>query len=358
MSSSHCGLSDAHSRTFFGRQTVGTRMVGTRMVSVRREWKPLPEATVSRFAVVRGASGPGAGRWAGEFARLFLVLHVLVASAHVLVPGPAHAAGIAPSEAGARVPKPDGDSVERGTSEVVAGPDRAIADRRPPSGSGVEIRKRIRAEHVAASLRRAYSALLAGDAETAAETYRQVLGHETHNRDALLGLAAVAARAGRWSEATEFYARVLALHPADPVAQDRPRRVWRVGRGARRETPEGAPAARAAGRLHALRARQPVRRPVAWTEARLSYANARRFDGANPDYTYNLAVSLDHLLERGGALDLYREALALANGRSASFETEVVVARIRAMEAAPDTGEFPAQIPPQPDAGRSTGTVR
>ena len=313
---------------------------------------------MSRFAVVRGASGPGAGRWAREFARLFLVLHVLVASAHVLVPGPAHAAGIAPSEAGAKVPKPDGDSVERGTSEVVAGPDRAIADRRPQSGSGVEIRKRIRAEHVAASLHRAYSALLAGDAESAAETYRRVLGHEPRNRDAFLGLAAVAARAGRWSEATEFYARVLALHPADPVAQtalvafgglDAERGERRLKALLLRE-PRAAYMHFALGNLYAAQSR--------WPEARLSYANARRFDGANPDYTYNLAVSLDHLLERGGALDLYREALALANGRSASFETEVVVARIRAMEAAPDTGEFPAQIPPQPDAGRSTGTVR
>ena len=313
---------------------------------------------MSRFAVVRAASGPGARRRACEFARLFLVLHVLVGSAHVSMPRPVDAAGIAPSEAGANVPKPDGDSTERGTTEVNAGTDRAIAERRPPSGSGVEIRKRIRAEHVAASLHRAYSALLAGDTESATEAYRQVLGHEPGNRDAFLGLAAVAARAGRWSEAAVFYARVLALHPADPVAQTA--LVAFGGPDAERgesllkslllREPRAAYVHFALGNLYAAQSR--------WHEARLSYLNARRFDGANPDYAYNLAVSVDHLAERGTALDFYREALALAKGRFASFETAVVLARIRAMEATPDTRGSPGRIPPQPDARRSTGTVR
>ena len=342
---------------------------------------------MSQCTSARGESGSGARRRTGAIARRLLVSCVLAAPAHVLVPGPVHAAGIAPSEAGANVPKPDVDTAERGTGEVAAGPNRASpnragAERRPPSGSGVEIRKRIRAEHVAASLRRAYSALLAGEAESAAETYRQVLGNESGNRDAHLGLAALAARAGRWDEAAGFYARVLAQHPADPVAQtalvalgesDAQRGESRLKALLLRE-PRAAYVHFALGNLYAAQSR--------WPEARLSYFNARRFDRANPDYTYNLAVSLDHLVERSSALDLYHEALDLAKRRFASFETAAVLARIRAMEAAPDAGESPAhapahapsqtpahapsqtpaqtpvQTPSQSGAGRPAGTVR
>ena len=177
----------------------------------------------------------------------------------------------------------------------------------------------------------------------------KVLRHEPRNRDAFLGLAAVAARAGRWDEAAEFYARILAFHPTDPIAQtalisigasDEERRESRL-KALLLEEPRAAYLHFALGNLYAEQSR--------WSEARLSYFNAHRFDVSNPDFAYNLAVSLDHLLERGSALDFYREALALAQGRSASFETA---------EATPDSGGSPAQRPQRPKSGRSTGIVR
>ena len=216
----------------------------------------------------------------------------------------------------------------------------------------------MRASHVAASLEQAYSALLAGDAGAAAEAYRQALGHEPENRDALFGLAAVAAREGRWDEAAGFYARVLALHPADPVAQAALIAIGEsdAARGESRlkalllSEPRAAYVHFALGNLYAAQSR--------WPEARQSFFEAHRLDVASPDYTYNLAVSLDHLVERGSALNFYREALALAKRRPASFETAVVLARIQAMEATPDYGGSPLPLPAQPDGGRSTGIVR
>ena len=226
------------------------------------------------------------------------------------------------------VPRPD-------TGAGVAPPPEhgAGTASRPGPGAGIEIRKRKRADHVAASLVQAYEAFHAGDVESAAEAYRAVLGHEPRNRDAFLGLAAVAARAERWDEAAAYYARVLTLDPADTVAQAA---LIAIGerdpvRGESRlkvllsSEPQAAYLHFSLGNVYAAQSR--------WPEAQQSYFNARRLDGGNADYAYNLAVSLDHLSQPESALDFYREALALAEKRPGSFETAAVQARIRDMTA-------------------------
>ena len=206
---------------------------------------------------------------------------------------------------------------------------RADAAPRPDSGPGIEIRKRVRADHVAASLERAYDAFQSGDVESAAQAYQSVLGDEPRNRDALLGLAAVAARAGRWGEAAAHYARVIAFNPADIVAraaliaideQDLVRGESRLKTLLSSE-PRAAYLHFSLGNVYAAQSR--------WPEARQSYFNAWQLDSENADYAYNLAVSLDHLSHPEGALDFYREALTLAQQRRANFETAAVTARIR-----------------------------
>lgn len=202
----------------------------------------------------------------------------------------------------------------------------------PRPDSGIVIRKRIRTDHVAALLERAYAAFLAGDGASAAQAYRSALGHEPGNRDAHLGLAAVAARAGRWDEAAGHYARILAFHPADTVAraalitideQDSARGESRL-KTLLRGDPQAAHLHFNLGNLYAAQSR--------WPEAQQSYFNAHRFDRGNADYAYNLAVSLDHLSQPESALDLYREALALSRSRPASFEAATVRQRIRDLE--------------------------
>ena len=223
--------------------------------------------------------------------------------------GPAGAAG---SPAGGSGPAPAGD-----------------ADPRPDRGAGIEIRKRSSADRVGPALARAYEAYHAGDADSAAETYRGVLDREPRNRDALLGLAAVAARAERWDEASARYARVLAFHPADSVA-----------RAALIDIGEPDPVHRES-RLKALLSREPraaylhfglgnaYAAQSRWPEARRSYSEASRLDAGNADYAYNLAVSLDRLSRPDSALALYREALELARRRPARFDAPAALARIR-----------------------------
>ena len=200
---------------------------------------------------------------------------------------------------------------------------------RQDSRTGIAITKRVRADHVAASLERAYAAYRAGNVESAAEAYRYVLVHEPGNRDALLGLAAVAARAGRRDEAASHYARVLASHPADTVAQAgliamderASARSESALKALLRSAPRAAHLHFDLGNVYAAQSR--------WPDAQRAYLDAHRLAGDNADYAYNLAVSLDHLARRRGALDFYREALALSQGRPAAFDTAAVRARIR-----------------------------
>ena len=67
-----------------------------------------------------------------------------------------------------------------------------------------------------------------------------------------------------------------------------------------------------------------------WAEAQQAYFRAFTADPDNPDFAYNLAVSLDHLRQPKLALEYYRRALALAEKRGASFNPSF--ARNRAQE--------------------------
>jgi hypothetical protein len=52
-------------------------------------------------------------------------------------------------------------------------------------------------------------------------------------------------------------------------------------------------------------------------------------DPDNPDYAYNLAVSLDHLRQPVPALDYYRRALSAAQKRNASFDAAAARERVQ-----------------------------
>ena len=222
------------------------------------------------------------------------------------------------------------------------------ADIRPDPAAGIVIRKRVRADHVADSLRRAYEAFLAGDGESAARMYRTVLGHEPGNRDARLGLAAIAVRDGRRDEAAGHYARILAARPADTVAraaliaidERSPTATQSRLKALLRSEPQAAHLHFILGSLYAAQSR--------WPEAQQSWFNAYRFDRGNADYAYNLAVSLDHLSQPRSALGLYREALALARTRPASFDAAAVRRRIRALDPPAQAGS--TTVPPAPEA--------
>jgi len=167
-----------------------------------------------------------------------------------------------------------------------------------------------------------YSAYQAGDLARARAEYQQVLAEEPGNRDALLGIAAVNVRAGRYEAAEAVYQRLLQADPRDAQAQA----ALIALRGGRVE-----PIA-AESRLKSLLAADPgahvlnftlgnqLAQQGRWAEAQQEYFKAFAAEPDNADFAYNLAVSLDHLRQGKLALEYYQRAVALAKARGASFD--------------------------------------
>jgi tetratricopeptide (TPR) repeat protein len=175
-----------------------------------------------------------------------------------------------------------------------------------------------------------YSAYMAGDLSKARTEYQEALREEPANRDAMLGLAALDVRAGRFEPAEAAYLRLLQADPRDTHAQ-------------------AALIALRGGRIDPMAAESRVKSMIAdnpgahvlnftlgnqlaqqgrWPEAQQEYFKAFTAEPENADFAYNLAVSLDHLRQPKLALEYYRRALSLAQTRGASFDLNAAQARV------------------------------
>lgn len=176
-----------------------------------------------------------------------------------------------------------------------------------------------------------YDAFHAGDLAKARSEYQQALRDEPANRDALLGLAAVEMRARRYDLADGYYRRVLQADPRDPHAQAgmlalRSEQLDPVEVESRVKTLIAAD--REANVLYFTLGNQYAQQGR-WAEAHQAYFKAFAADPANPDFAFNVAVSLDQLRQPALALEYYRRALALAGKRGASFSSEAAQARVQ-----------------------------
>jgi Tfp pilus assembly protein PilF len=211
----------------------------------------------------------------------------------------------------------------------------ASAEPAPPQDTAaIRIQHGASTGQVNPALSRAYQALLAGDLNQAQEEYRKILRGDRNSRDALLGMAVIHERRGDAETAAGIYSRLLELDPNDGTAQAR---LTALGvstdpvRGESRlktllaQQPDSDTLRFALGNLYAAQAR--------WPEAQEAYFHAFQKQPGNPDYLYNLAVSLDHLGQNKLALDYYRRALAAA-GRPHAFAADAVKTRIGALEQA------------------------
>ncbi|MEO7496802.1 MAG: tetratricopeptide repeat protein [Massilia sp.] len=175
------------------------------------------------------------------------------------------------------------------------------------------------------ALTQAYSAFNSGDYAGARRHYQDVIARDAANRDALLGLAALAVHERQGEQAAAIYSRLLAADPADGDAVaglaslrqgDAQQSESRL-RALLARAPESAPALFALGNLYARQGR--------WQEAQQEYFKAYSAAPDNPDYAFNLAVGLDRLGQPALALTYYEKALA---GAGATFDTTAARARL------------------------------
>ena len=182
---------------------------------------------------------------------------------------------------------------------------------------------------------RAHRALEEGRLEQASQDFLAALQRDPNNVDALLALAAIAQYQGRANEAEGWRQRALVADPSHPAAQ-----AAILGGTAASIDPQATES-----RLKTLLAAQPQSAELnfalgnlyagqrRWPEAQQAYFNAVAADADNPDYLFNLAVSLDQLRQARPAAQHYRLALEAAARRPAAFDPGQ--ARRRMAELAP-----------------------
>ncbi|MBK7815650.1 MAG: tetratricopeptide repeat protein [Rhodocyclaceae bacterium] len=174
-----------------------------------------------------------------------------------------------------------------------------------------------------------YEALQAGNLAAARAAYERSLRADPRGVDAMLGLAAIALREGRVEDAEASYLRILEADPRNAEAH-----------AALAGLRGGSDPVQAESRIKSLLAQQPdmpalhfalgnlYARQHRWSEAQQAYFRAMTTDGDNPDYLFNLAVSLDQLHQSRLAADYYRRALKAAETRQAAFDRGMATQRL------------------------------
>lgn len=261
-------------------------------------------------------------------------------------------AGQGPETASADLPATAGSATASATAAAPARPGtaapsapmfrRAAVGARPspsPRDTGSErdsVRVSSTPKAVDLRLAAAYGALQSGQLAAAEAGYREVVAREPANVDALLGLAVIAARSGRTEDAQTAYLAVLESAPRNAAAL--------AGLLSLSGT---LPAAQRESRLKQLLAPPPADPTLAgllhfalgnvyseqhrWAEAQSAYFDATVADRDNPDYLYNLAVSLEHLQKPALAARQYEAAVRAAQQRPFAFDREVASARATAL---------------------------
>jgi Tfp pilus assembly protein PilF len=174
----------------------------------------------------------------------------------------------------------------------------------------------------------AYQAYQNGNYEIANQRYHEAISKDSKNRDALLGLAAIAQQQGQDDMAVNYYRRVLALDPRDAVAQaalasfvseDNANKESRLKQLISQQ-PESAALHFALGNQYADQSR--------WAEAQQAYFNALAQEPSNALFAFSLAISLDHIGQRNAAVQYYRQALQFDTSGNSGFNREKAQQRL------------------------------
>jgi len=183
-------------------------------------------------------------------------------------------------------------------------------------------------------LSEAWAAYNASDYAQANNLYAQALNQEKNNRDALMGLAAIALKKNDNRAAMGYYSKLLQLDPRDPVANAA---IINMNNSLNDDTqsearllyllqlePNAAHLYYALGNKYAAQSK--------WPESEAAYFSAFEHDSSSADYAYNLAVSLERIGRPKEAIKYYEVALRLAQNSNISFSVDVVKKRLEQIQ--------------------------
>ncbi len=195
----------------------------------------------------------------------------------------------------------------------------------------VSIRKTSKTDPIEEKLDKAWLAYDAGQYNEAKPLYQAVLQRENHNRDALLGLAAIALTENNINRARAYYQTLLQLDPHDSavIAALSGLHYGDTSSALHEEyllsmlekNPEAAPLSFALGNVYAQQKK--------WKSAQQAYFNAWQHAPENANYLFNLAVSLDQLGKHDQAIRFYKSSLQKQTDKKISFSREAVKQRIK-----------------------------
>jgi len=168
-------------------------------------------------------------------------------------------------------------------------------------------------------LQNAYQAFVSGNPNKAKTLYRDVLKQDIYQTDALLGMAAIAQKQGRYADAAGWYQKALATDPNNPAAlaglaatspqQDARSQELRLQKLISKQ-PYHAQHYANLGNLYASQ--------QSWSKAQTAFFEANRYDKQNAQFAFNLAVSLEHLGKPSLAIQHYQRALTLVQSQNLS----------------------------------------
>ena len=181
-------------------------------------------------------------------------------------------------------------------------------------------------------LNEAYTAYQRGDDQLALAKYNAVLEVDPGNRNALLARAAIKIQNNRVAEAIRDYQVLLLSNPKDSLAMSSMIAVANYSPAQSetqlklmiRDEPNSPYLNFALGNIFGAQNR--------WQEAQGMYFTALENNPDDPNYAYNLAVSLEHIAKPNVAIAYYERALSNFSKGLATFDRAVVDARLELLK--------------------------
>ncbi len=198
------------------------------------------------------------------------------------------------------------------------------------ASSEVSFKKTNKADPVAEGLEQAWLAYEGAQYDRAKKLYKKVSAIEKNNRDALLGLGAIAVLEKETNVARDIYVSLLKIDPRDPIAISALASLRNNAAATEtdekylqsmlQKNPADAHLNFALGNVFAQQGK--------WKPAQQSYFNAWQRDNGNADYLFNLAVSMDQLGKQKQAVEFYQDCLTKSANKQVAFSREAVRKRI------------------------------